>query len=84
MEGYNTVVEYRGKKFMVQTQDKGPAFNYVESLIYLSGKLIASKRMPYTNQLDRPDLKDFIEQMVHDLHVEVLDEIVEGKYDKYL
>jgi len=84
MEGYNTVVEYRGKKFMVQTQDKGPAFNYVESLIYLSGKLIASKRMPYTNQLDRPDLKDFIEQMVHDLHVEVLEEIVEGKYDKYL
>lgn len=84
MEGFNTVIEYRGKKFMVQTQDKGPAFNYVESLVYLSGKVIASKRMPYTDHLERADLKDFIEQMIRDLHVEVLDEIVEGKYDKFL
>ncbi len=84
MEGFNTVIEYRGKKFMVQTQDKGPAFNYVESLIYLSGKVIASRRKPYTDHLERPDLKEVIEQMVHDLHVEVLDEIVEGKFDKFI
>lgn len=48
MEGYNTAIEYRGVKLMVQTQDKGPDFNYVESLIYLAGRVIATKRRAYT------------------------------------
>jgi len=69
---------------MIQTQDKGPAFNYIESLIYLSGRLIASKRLNYTAHLEKPNLKEIIQQMVEDLHAEVLDEIVEGKYDKFL
>lgn len=84
MEGYNTSIEYKGATFMIQTQDKGSASNYIESLIYLSGRLIASKRLSYTAHLEKPNLKEIIQQMVEDLHAEVLDEIVEGKYDKFL
>lgn len=84
MEGYNTTIEYRGTTFMVQTQDKGPAFNYVESLIYLSGRVIASKRLTYADHLNQPNLKEIIQQLVEDLHADVLEEIVTGKYDKFL
>jgi hypothetical protein len=84
MEGYNTCIEYKGVKFMIQTQDKGPAFNYIESLVYISGRLVSSKKVSYVNQLNRLDLKDIIKQMVEDLHTEVIDEIVEGKFDKFL
>jgi hypothetical protein len=84
MEGYNTCIEYKGAKFMVQTQDKGLAFNYIESLVYLSGRVIASKRRPYTDHLNKANLKEIIQQLMEDLHAEVIEEIVEGKYNKFL
>ncbi|MBC7348651.1 MAG: hypothetical protein H5U05_01605 [Candidatus Aminicenantes bacterium] len=84
MEGYNTTIKYKGATFMVQTQDKGPAFNYVESLIYLAGRVIASKRLAYSDHLNQPNLKEIIQNLVEELHADVLDEILEGKYDKFL
>ncbi|MBP6909099.1 MAG: hypothetical protein KBC18_01605 [Candidatus Saccharicenans sp.] len=84
MEGYNTSIEYKGVKLMVQTQDKGPDFNYVESLIYLAGRVIANKRRSYTQHLNQPDLPVLIKQSLEDLHTEVIDEIVEGKYDNLI
>lgn len=84
MEGYNTTIEYRGTTFMVQTQDKGPTFNYVESLIFLSGRVIASKRLTYVDHLNQPNLKEIIQHLVEDLHADVLEEIVTGKYDQFL
>ncbi len=84
MEGYNTAIEYKGATFIVQTQDKGPAFNYIESLIYLAGRLISSKKASYTSYLNQKNLPEIIQQMVEELHTEVLDEIVVGKYDKFL
>lgn len=69
---------------MVQTQDKGLAFNYIESLVYLSGRVIASKRRPYTDHLNKANLKEIIQQLMEDLHAEVIEEIVEGKYNKFL
>lgn len=84
MEGYNTTIEYKGHTLMVQTQDKGPAFNYVESLIYLAGRVISSKRAAYSAHLNEPNLQEIIQKLVDELHADVLDEIVEGKYDKFL
>lgn len=84
MDGYSTAIEYKGTTLIVQTQDKGPAFNYVESLIYLAGRLINSKKAYYTSHLSQKNLPEIIQQLVEDLHTEVLDEIVEGKYDKFI
>jgi len=84
MEGYNTTIEYKGNTLMVQTQDKGPTFNYVESLIYLAGRVISSKRSSYSTHLNQPNLQEIIQRLLEELHADVLDEIVEGKYDKFL
>ncbi|MDI6698377.1 MAG: hypothetical protein QME85_05505 [Candidatus Saccharicenans sp.] len=84
MEGFNTTIEYKGNILMVQTQDKGPAFNYIESLIYLAGRVITSKRSSYAAHLNQPNLQEIIQRLVEELHADVLDEIVEGKYDKLL
>lgn len=84
MEGYNTTIEYKGNLLMIQTQDKGPAFNYVESLIYSAGRVISSKRLSYAAHLNQPNLQEIVQSLVEELHTEVLDEIVEGKYDRFL
>ncbi len=81
MGGYNTRVEYRGAAYIVQTQDKGPAAQYVESLIYKSGKLLTSKKTFYTSLLTSPDVKTLIERTMEAQHKRILEEIVEGKFN---
>ena len=81
MGGYNTRVDYRGDAYIVQTQDKGLGAQYVESLIYKSGRLLTSKRAFYTAFREAPDLKDRIERMMEEQHKSILGQIVEGRYD---
>ena len=81
MGGYNTRVDYRGDSFIVQTQDKGLSAQYIESLIYKSGRLLASKRAFYTAFVDAPDAQDRIERMMEEQHKAILGQIVEGRYD---
>lgn len=81
MGGYNTRVDYKGDSYIVQTQDKGPGAPYVESLIYRSGRLLATKRAFYTAILESPDAGDRVERMMEEQHKSILGQIVEGRYD---
>jgi hypothetical protein len=81
MGGYNTRVDYRGDAYIVQTQDKGLGAQYVESLIYKSGRLLRSKRTFYTAFVADPDVKDRIERLMEEQHKAILGQIVEGRYD---
>jgi hypothetical protein len=81
MSGYDTRVEYKGSVYIVQTQDKGIAAQYVESLIYKSGRLLTSRKTFYTPCLQSPDVSALIEHMMETQHKRILEEIVEGKFD---
>jgi hypothetical protein len=81
MAGYDTRVDFRGAAYLVQTQDKGPGAQYIESLIYRSGRLLASKRGFYTALLGLPDSAGRIARMMEEQHKAVLGQIVEGRYD---
>jgi hypothetical protein len=81
MGGYDTRVDYRGDAYIVQTQDKGRSAQYIESLIYKSGRLLATKRDFYTALLDLPDADRKIERMMEEQHKTILGQIVEGRYD---
>jgi len=81
MGGYNTRVDFRGEAYIVQTQDKGLGAQYVESLIYKSGRLLRSKRTFYTTFVADPDVKDRIERLMEEQHKAILGQIVEGRYD---
>ena len=45
--GFNTDVEYEGRVFHVQTEDKGRTNPVVESLVYSKGEIVASRRASY-------------------------------------
>ena len=81
MGGCDTRIDFRGETYIVQTQDKGPSAQYIESLIYRSGRLLASKRSFYTAFLGLPDAADQITRMLEEQHKTVLGQIVEGRYD---
>jgi hypothetical protein len=82
--GFNTRFDYKGSKFHVQTQDKGLSTHYVESLIYKSGQLLTSKKTFYTSFLNSPNLKKMIAKMMEDQHKSIIQEIADGKYDRFL
>lgn len=61
--GFNTDVEFEGKTYHVQTEDKGLARPVIVSLIYDRGTILASKRTPYDdliadNEVDESVLSD--------------------------
>ncbi len=78
--GFNSKVEFRGRAYLVQTQDKGPAVPCVESLIYRAGALLNSKRTFYTSSLGSPDVEAAIERIMKEQHNRILEEIVEGRF----
>ncbi len=84
MSGLNTEIEHRGILLHVQTQDKGMKDQYVESLIYATGKLLASRKTSYTSFLNSPEIEEKIYQIIKDQHEKILQEIEEGKFDHFL
>ena len=60
--GFNTDIEFEGKTFHVQTEDKGLERPIILSLVYDRGTILASKRLPYddllTGELDEKVLAD--------------------------
>lgn len=81
MSGINSEVIHKGHSFHVQTQDMGLEANYVESLIYKSGKLLSTRKAFYTVYLGSPDLKERIRKIIEDQHKEILKNITDGKFD---
>lgn len=49
--GFNTDIEYEGVVYHVQTEDKGTARPFIESLVYDRGTILARKRSPYDDLL---------------------------------
>lgn len=56
--GYNTDVEYDGRIYHVQTEDKGTGNPCIESLVYVGGEILGSQRSSYEDLLPGgPDAK---------------------------
>ncbi len=83
MDGFQTRVERLGAAVLVQTQDKGPA-QYVETLLYASGKILTSKRTFYTPLLNSPNLLTVIRQIMEEQHNGVVEDIRQGRFDRFL
>ncbi len=82
--GFNTNVEHKGVIFHVQTQDKGLELGYIESLIYTSGEVLASRRISYTSILENKKQVQEIQKIMEKQHLSIIQEIKEGKFDRYL
>jgi hypothetical protein len=84
MTGFNTEVKHKGVTFHVQTQDVGSRVQYIESLVYKSGKLLSTRKTYYTSFLGSPELRMKIQCLIEDQHNAVLKDIADGKFDHYL
>lgn len=80
--GFNTDVEYDGRVYHVQTEDKGRGNPVVESLVYVGGEILTSRRESYRDVLDDPA---FDEQALQDRmeaqHQRMIRDIRNGRFD---
>jgi len=81
--GYNTDVRHNEVVFHVQTEDKGSANPFIESLIYVGGQVLASKRASYAELLAEGKEKDILALMDHQ-HRTMIAAIRHGKFDARL
>ena len=80
--GFNTDVKHAERVYHVQTEDRGVANPVVESLVYVGGEILLSKKSPYKDLItgDRVDEKALREMM--DLqHRRVIEAIRRGRLD---
>jgi hypothetical protein len=80
--GFNQDVAYKGKIYHVQTEDRGKANPVLETLIYVGGEILSSKKVSYEDLLqdgyDEAKLMARLEQQ----HRRVVVDIKLGKFAK--
>jgi hypothetical protein len=82
--GYNTDVRHNEVVLHVQTEDKGLANPFIESLVYVGGQVLASKRAGYAEMLAAgKEEKDIVALMDHQ-HRTMIAAIRHGKLDAKL
>lgn len=82
--GYNTDVRHNEVVLHVQTEDKGLANPFIESLVYVGGQVLASKRASYAEMLaGGKEEKDIVALMDHQ-HRTMIAAIRHGKLDAKL
>ncbi|HVT60958.1 MAG TPA: hypothetical protein VHR45_21525 [Thermoanaerobaculia bacterium] len=79
--GYNTDVRHGEVVFHVQTEDKGAANPFIESMVYVGGQVLATKRANYADLLAAGrDEKEIVALMDHQ-HRTMIAAIRHGKFD---
>ncbi len=79
--GHNTDVQYGDVVLHVQTEDKGHANPYIESLIYYGGQVVVANRASYAEMLQNGKGDDEIMAFMDHQHRTMIKAIQSGKFD---
>ena len=79
--GFNTDIKHGNRVFHVQTEDKGMENPFVESLVYVGGEIIASKKTPYGDSLKGGGNAAAIQEMMESQHRKMIAAVQRGRFD---
>jgi hypothetical protein len=78
--GYNTDIKYRKEVFHIQTEDKGQGNPQIESLVYLHGEILLSRRISYAHLLDVAEKSKKVKNLMKSQHDQIINELKEGRF----
>lgn len=81
LTGFNTDIEYGGTTYHVQTEDRGGKNPLIESLIYVGGEILASRRTEYRNLLEAGADENAIRILMERQHRAIVEAIRSGRLD---
>jgi len=80
--GFNTDIKHGEKVYHVQTEDKGVGNPYIESLVYVGGEILASKKTSYAEQLKNGIDDKWIGGLMEQQHRTMIAAIKRGRFDQ--
>jgi len=78
--GYNTDIKYRQEVFHIQTEDKGHSNPLIETLVYLHGEILLSRRISYAHLLASAEKSKKVKNLMKSQHDQVSAELKEGRF----
>jgi|SRR4029453_2757403 hypothetical protein len=79
--GHNTDVEYAGRVYHVQTEDKGDANPVIETLVYSRGAILDSRRHSYAEAIKNGPDEKVVLRLMEQQHRRMVREVRNGRYD---
>src|SRR5580765_2846671 len=79
--GFNTDIRHGDKVYHIQTEDKGLQNPYIESLVYVGGEILASKKTSYAEQAKTGVDEKWIASLMEQQHRTMIAAIKRGRFD---
>jgi hypothetical protein len=79
--GFNTDIKHNEKVYHIQTEDKGLQNPYIESLVYVGGEILASKKTSYAEQVRGGVDEKWIGSLMEQQHRTMIAAIKRGRFD---
>jgi hypothetical protein len=80
--GFNTDIKHNEKVYHIQTEDKGLQNPYIESLVYVGGEILASKKTSYAEQVKAGAVEEkWIGSLMEQQHRTMIAAIKRGRFD---
>jgi hypothetical protein len=80
--GFNTDIKHNDKVYHIQTEDKGLSNPYIESLVYVGGEILASKKTSYAEQARTGIDEKWIGGLMEQQHRTMIAAIKRGRFDQ--
>ncbi|MDX1644699.1 MAG: hypothetical protein R3244_10115 [Thermoanaerobaculia bacterium] len=84
LSGFNTDVQHQGTVYHVQTEDKGRGNPVIESLVYVGGRVVVSKREEYADLVAGNGDDSAIAERMERQHRVLVAAIKSGRFDEQL
>ena len=81
LTGFNTDIDFDGVTYHVQTEDRGSANPLIESLVYVKGEILATRRTEYSDLLEAGAEMPSIQILMERQHRNIVDAIRTGRID---
>jgi hypothetical protein len=80
--GFNTDIKHNDKVYHIQTEDKGLQNPYIESLVYVGGEILASRKTSYADKIvERGFDEKAISALMEQQHKTMIAAIKRGRLD---
>lgn len=79
--GYNTDVKHNNRVFHIQTEDKGEGSPYVESLVYVGGEILATRKTSYEELIRNGRDDQAVQGLMEQQHRTMIAAIQRGRFD---
>ena len=78
--GFNTDIKFRTEVFHIQTEDKGEGNPIIETLVYLHGEILLSRKLSYAHLLADGDRTKKVKSMMKAQHDQMIAELKNGNF----